>query len=62
MKTPELKPCPFCGGRAVILSEETPTFTFYFASCIRCGIKTPHLTTKRDVFNKWNRRIESEKA
>lgn len=50
-----LKPCPFCGGQAIM----APTYDgLFMAQCIRCGIGTMKLFSPKDVEDRWNRRVE----
>lgn len=63
MKDIELKPCPFCGGKAVLLSN-----IFFSASaevkCKKCGVRT--MVYKGGDYSDvvllasqaWNRRVE----
>ena len=55
----ELKPCPFCGGKATIgkSQEESPKYKIY---CKRCAavIKSSYL---EGLIKVWNRRVENER-
>lgn len=57
-----LKPCPFCGGKAVVLSGSryySNDFTFY-ATCLACGVETPRTSrTIESAHTAWNRRQSS---
>ena len=56
-KTPkpgELKPCPFCGGKAKAYPHEV--------QCLNCGIGTPAYNWRSEGVRVWNRRIENEPA
>ena len=60
----ELKPCPFCGGKAGI--------SFYYGSakivCTSCGARTKPMGDREGengnyiaiVKNRWNRRVANE--
>lgn len=39
----ELKPCPFCGGKAKLMADQTPWSRVhgYFVTCLKCGVETP---------------------
>ena len=61
----DLKPCPFCGGKAIYGICETSEKKFPFAGfvkCIHCGVKTPkqynidEQSAKEDAIKLWNRR------
>ena len=71
----ELKPCPFCGGKAKVYVCDcsgryftdigTDTYhgiqmTCCLIRCERCGVKTKAYLTRRGVFNAWNRRSDDE--
>ena len=71
----ELKPCPFCGGKAKVMACDgagtyyTDVGTEQFMGrkmshclvhCKRCGVKTKAYLTRRGVFNAWNRRVTDE--
>lgn len=34
--TDELKPCPFCGGRASFSTPKAAGYAFYVAECLDC--------------------------
>lgn len=67
----ELKPCPFCGGKAKVkVCDGSGTFytdigtdvmfgrkmTHCLIKCEKCGVKTKAYLTRRGVFNAWDRR------
>lgn len=59
----ELKPCPFCGGRAIFVEVGRP-FDEYRVICQGCGVtmssvKFPGIGEKVAIF-KWNTRKGSE--
>lgn len=50
MKNEELKPCPFCGGKAVfrVRSNKSSHYSAGFdfeVKCVNCGAKLPKLYT-----------------
>lgn len=55
----KLKPCPFCGGKAVVEKAGYPHHVF----CIKCGAKTTGTGYAEEgelvAVEKWNRRVES---
>lgn len=72
----ELKPCPFCGGKAKLkVCDGSGSFyadigterfmgremSHCLAKCERCGIKTKAFLTRRGLFNVWNRRADNGK-
>lgn len=60
----ELKPCPFCGGRAWT-NEHTCIKgpTYYTVHCTGCGISDlKHHKSADDATEAWNRRAEDGKT
>lgn len=65
----ELKPCPFCGGKAytkTIHSKTNKIFrklinTYYYVKCLTCGCSTEVRDTRTEVKEKWNTRTPKEK-
>lgn len=57
----ELKPCPFCGGKARIMMEEEdlPDESFHNIYCTSCGVQF-WTKSKTDAIEAWNRRIERD--
>lgn len=52
----ELKPCPFCGGKAILLDTVDGE---YYVKCKKCGISTPAWVRAETSMNRWNRRVNS---
>lgn len=60
----ELKPCPFCGGREIIIRQvlyagiDKPRF---YAQCQKCFAQTAiGWSTKSGAVKAWNRRVNNE--
>lgn len=55
-----LKPCPFCGGEAVILkADQYHVFPdTYYVSCTKCTAGVGPLDTEAEAIEAWNRRTE----
>lgn len=65
MKETELKPCPFCGGKAKYYEEHTDNgavevyyreYHYYFVECNCCKVQMLSTLGKEDVKRRWNRR------
>lgn len=55
----ELKPCPFCGGKAISCSTgNIYTKEYFFVKCTKCGIESPSAINKKDAITAWNKRAE----
>ena len=52
----ELKSCPFCGGRDIIVPAQRATF----ARCLTCEAEGPYAKTQTDGAATWNRRFASD--
>ena len=50
----ELKPCPFCGGKAVIFKY------FWSVRCEDCLVETSIFETKEEATEAWNRRVNDD--
>lgn len=50
----ELKPCPFCGGRAFVHNPEYG----YFVMCDRCKTSSNNFKDRDKAVNQWNRRVK----
>lgn len=76
MENRELKPCPFCDGKAKVkVCDGAGCFytdigtemylgrkmTHCLIRCEKCGVKTKAYLTRRGVFNAWNRRSDDGK-
>lgn len=59
----ELKPCPFCGSRAVLKCAEHDGLEYSSVACCRVGICpagggfSPQ-QSKQQAVEKWNRRVK----
>ena len=61
----ELKPCPFCGGKALLgFSKDEHLNERHFVICenvIKCGCLTQYCNSKDKAIEKWNRRAEKDR-
>lgn len=51
-----LKPCPFCGCKARLMSEGDPKSSAAFVECMYCGCKSPAMIRRKTTVTRWNRR------
>lgn len=58
----ELKPCPFCGGKAEIIFLPEYKYKPYTATCVTGGCKAAifPFTTPEEATKRWNRRASDE--
>lgn len=76
MKTPDMKPCPFCGGEA-ILERKSRTVVHgatrrnTYVRCTQCDSRgrrflyfefDPKKQAENEAVNAWNRRVTDENA
>ncbi len=54
----ELKPCPFCGGKAEYICYDDEEY--HIVRCKDCGAEIGWIDSKEEVFRKWNNRPESK--
>lgn len=50
----ELKPCPFCGGKAKIFQDDR--FCFFKVRCVKCYAESSYIEDKNLAVKAWNRR------
>lgn len=55
----KLKPCPFCGGKAII-EKSNVEYPNYFARCTTCRVQTMWYADKEKLVAAWNNRIEQK--
>lgn len=60
----ELKPCPFCGGKAKKQTVETTILndTYYGVRCTKCYCGTTGYLNYGYAIQAWNRRTDNEKT
>ena len=58
----ELKPCPFCGGKARVHEVETRTSSIggYFVMCTKCLTSSDNYSSSEIAAEYWNRRVNDE--
>ena len=52
----KLKPCPFCGGKAIIDGCDE---TLWIVICKKCNASIGYKETEREAIEAWNMRVES---
>lgn len=55
-KENELLPCPFCGGKAVLIEKWEKVFGF-FVECSECVTSNYYSTSKEEAVKAWNKRV-----
>ena len=64
--TNDLKPCPFCGGEAIIKMAAQLTLPCVYVKCSKCGVCTDGITISAEycandkASGAWNRRASDE--
>lgn len=56
MKPPELKPCPFCGGKARLFTDDDKYYS-HIVACENCGARTLREHIEAIAVSYWNRRV-----
>ena len=51
----ELKPCPFCGGKAEVIGSGK--YSDYLAKCSSCGATSEYKSTPEEAAEAWNKRF-----
>ena len=58
--TKNLKPCPFCGSKKVIVYKDSINPKCCFVFCEGCRVNTADFDTKKEAIEAWNRRAWEE--
>lgn len=53
----ELKPCPFCGGKDIIIYHTGLLTVSSRAECLKCGCGTYNENSDEEAIENWNRRV-----
>ena len=58
----ELKPCPFCGGEAILFADTFDDGKIFVvnAHCDSCGATGNDFHDEKQAIEAWNRRVENE--
>ena len=51
----KLKPCPFCGGKAIVSGCDD---TLWSVICKKCAASIDYNETKQEAIEEWNRRVQ----
>lgn len=59
----ELKPCPFCGGEAVLKKHHNRFIDWFSVSCNKCHISQTgnYFGFGFEAIEAWNRRVQDDK-
>ena len=52
----KLKPCPFCGGKAIKKNYSNDGFVITFIFCSNCPAQTRPYLSEETAIEEWNRR------
>lgn len=55
----ELKPCPFCGGKADIYEPDVDIET-HLVYCTKCQAETQLFAKREEAIEAWNRRADEQ--
>lgn len=56
MNNEDLKPCPFCGGKAKVLGTKYEDGEYYIV-CEKCRVRMGSYSNPEDAIADWNRRV-----
>ncbi|MBQ6969820.1 MAG: Lar family restriction alleviation protein [Synergistaceae bacterium] len=54
----ELKPCPFCGGEAILAQQEYSLGYHFLVCCSQCGFEQHVYTSQAEAVADWNKRVD----
>lgn len=62
MEMTQLKPCPFCGGKAeMLINEYNDSRKEYLVACAECdGMVERWRETEEEAVEQWNRRVSDK--
>lgn len=56
----ELKPCPFCGGKAELIERIYGAYKDVTVACKQCGIRSTLFSNDLEAITFWNRRASDD--
>ena len=56
----EIKECPFCGGEAYVVKDETQQLYKWRVECSCCFANTDNFFEMKKAVEAWNRRADEE--
>ena len=56
----KLKPCPFCGGEAILVKDFSSFKDWNYVRCKECGAATSVGNTAYRAIDFWNQRVEEK--
>lgn len=53
----DLKPCPFCGGEAILETVDGNSSEEFYIYCPECDFESGVYSEPKFIVEKWNRRV-----
>lgn len=60
MNNLSLKPCPFCGGEAILVKDFCSYKDWNYVRCEGCGVMTSVAIDAYSAIDLWNTRVEEK--
>jgi len=59
----ELKPCPFCGGEAIVRETSIgDDYNGFTVECKNCAVDIGNIDTEEEAIKRWNTRTNTTEA
>ena len=56
----ELKPCPFCGGKAIFCGGSLQDSRRVYIACEKNCVEQCHIRNRKEAIEAWNKRYEPQ--